>query len=202
MSGPTPLTAPARLSFLYTVLGEPHRCKGYCQYTGGTDPDATNLIARPGGSNPVLSDVVDAFFTVIAPFFNSAWSSFDGFLLENRVDTEFVFQLGGSTTVAPSGAGDPTPATGWCISGKSGDNKNMPAYVYEGNFRILDKVSGYSNLNSAEKAVNDYFFRIGGTPLDTDAFNWRKSRGEEYAARWLASVWDSNQKLRRIRRIA
>lgn len=202
MTGPTPLTAPARLSFRYTVLGEPHVCRAYCQYLGGVDPDTTLLLARSGGSNPTLTDTVDAFFAVVAPFYNPSWATFDGFLLENRVDTEFVYQLGGSTTVAPTGAGTPTPATGWCVSGKSSDNRNMPAYLFEGNFRILGKVSGYSSLNTAEKAVNDYFFRIGGTPLDTDAYNWRKSRGEFYAVRWLASVWDSNQKLRRTRRIA
>lgn len=202
MTGPTPISAPYRLSFLYTVLGFPHRCRNFCNVETGAGSSGYDLIARSGGINVDIQDAADEFFTVLAPFYNTDWASFDGWLLEVRVGTEFVFVAGDATTLAPTGGGDPTPAVGWCVSGKSGDNKNFPAYIYEGNFRILSKASSYAALNTAEKAVNDYFFRVGGTPSTSQAFNWRMSRGEERAVRWLASVWDSNQKLRRSRRLA
>jgi hypothetical protein len=186
---------------LYTVSLFQHKQQNYCTAVSSGDPSGYDLTARPGFANPGLQAAVDRFFTRAAPFFNSGDVSFDGWKLETFVSGAWVFTNAGITSVSPSGSGVPEIANGLCISGKSGDNRNFPLFLYEGTFGVATKISSPAGLNTVSRALMNYVFNADGTDINTDAYVWRMSRGSHYAQRWVAWIVDTNEKLRRRRRI-
>lgn len=198
---PTPLTAPYRLVMKYTVNTFLHKQQNYVDVVPSGDPSGYDLLDQRGGSPIGLQTGVDAFFTKIAPFYNPAWSSFDGWLLEARVGTAFVFLAAGITTVVPTSAGNFEIANGLVITGKDDDNRIMPAMLYEGTFGGAVRVTAAAGLTVASRALMNYFFNPDGTAAATAAWFWRGSRSMVPAQRWIAWVVDTNEKLRRARRI-
>jgi len=202
MPGPTPLAVSFRLSFLYTAHLFNHKQRNYLACVPSGDPSGYDAVGYviPGGIG--VSTLADPLFTAMAPFYVPANDSFNGWLLEELVSGAWIYRASGVTTVVPTGAGAEFIAGGWDTVGKDSLNKTIHAYWYEGNFRGVDKASSYSALNTAEKEVIDQYFAVGRAIVNTDPANWRKGRGDSHPVRWLSAVWDSNQKLRRLRRIA
>lgn len=200
--GPTPILATHRLSFKYTVLGFQHKQRNYCSAIPSSDPSGYDLICRSPFGNVGLSTLPDQAFLAWDPFFNSSTSTFDGADLEVYSGGEFIPIATATTVVTPSGVAADQPANGMVISGKDGVNKNMPVFLAEGLFGLPNKLSSYSAASTAQKLLIDYYYGVGNVPVAADAFAWRMSRGTGHAQRWLAFVVDSNQKLRRMRRIA
>lgn len=201
MSGPTPISASHRLTFLYTVNSIQHKQQNYCDAVASGDPTGWSVRGRDLVTLEGISNIQTSFFLKIAPFYDPADTSFDGWKLEVYFGGAYLFAAAGVTTTVPTGGGLSNAAMGWDMSGKSTDSKNMHAYLYEGNFRFPTKISGYSSLNTAEKAVVDFFWDTQNTGSADKAYFWRMSRGATYSGRWLAAIWDTNEKLRRLRGI-
>src|SRR5258706_5545665 len=201
MPGPTPLTAQHRLQVTYVASTFAHKLQAYCRLIASLDVTGYDIVGRGALGNIGVSAAVDALFTVMAVFYDPSVASFDGAILQVFNAGAWRYLRSYTTALVPTGGGGVAYAGGWDMVGKSDDNKNLHAYLYEGNFRLVDKQDSYAALNSSEKAVVDYFFRLGGTPAATDAYNWRRSTGDRYTERYLASVWDTNEKLRRLRRL-
>lgn len=202
MSGPTPITASHRLTFLYTVAGLQHRQRNYCTAIGSGDPTGFDIVGVeiPGGVG--LSTIPDPIFTKMAPFFNSTGTTFDGALLEHRSGTEWIFDATVPTAAAPSNSSANVLAGMVSLSGRDSVNKNFPVYFYEGVEGGPRKTNSFGALSTVEKALVRAYWNPDGTAVAVDPWNWRLGRGTSHPARWLAFVTDSNQKLRRIRRLA
>jgi len=76
-------------------------------------------------------------------------------------------------------------------------------YIYEGNLGGVSKLSSYAALDAANKLLVDTFWNVGGAATDLMPWAWRTSKDDTaHSGRWLANISDSNQKLRRLRRIS
>lgn len=198
---PTPITADYKLQMVYSVDSLQHKQQNYCDVVASADPSGWDLVHAFGGTNVGLQTAVDLFFTRIAPFYNTAWSSFDGWVLLGRTGTEFEYVDSGVTTVAPSGSNAMEKANGVCISGKDYHRENMPFYLYEGAFGSANKYTAVGALGASARALVNYVFNPDGTAAAAAAYYWRISRGKFPTKRWLAWITDTNEKLRRVRGI-
>lgn len=198
---PTPLTADYRLQLLYTVNGLQHKQQNYCDVVASADPSGWDLIQSFGGANIGLQTGVDLFFTKIAPFYKTVETTFDGWLLLGRTGTQFFFVDSGVTSVVPTGAQSFENANGLCLSGKSYDQENFPFYIYEGAFGTAVKLTAPGSLGTPARALMNYVFNADGTAAAASAYFWRLSRGKFPTRRWIAWITDTNEKLRRVRRI-
>jgi hypothetical protein len=196
------LTAPYRVRFLYTVQTLQHKLACYCDVQASADPTGYDLKVRPGFTALGLSVAVDTFFGPFHDFFNPSTTSFDGALLEKRNGTSWEFVATVPTTVAVDGTPAVNLAIGACFSGKDALNRRILCYMFEGAFGLPNKLTSYAALNSSNKAIVDLFFNIGAVADGSYPYAWRTSQDGQYATRWLAQVIDTNQKLRRLRRIA
>jgi hypothetical protein len=185
----------------YTVRDFVHKCQMYLKATPSGDDSGYNAVPRGAFVPPGVSDLMDPLFTVMAPFYKSDTASFNGMTLEHLVSGGWVPIYSATTAVTPTGSAANDQAFGYCVAGKTTDNKHLKAYIFEGHFGTVSKISGYGGAGAGDQAVIDYFFNVGGGAANTDAYAWRTNRGETYADRFLAVVIDSNEKLRRIRRI-
>lgn len=202
MSGPTPITASHKLTFKYTCSLLQHRQQNFCEAVLSGDSTGFSIVNRLSVIPTPLSTIPDYFFTEIKPFYDLANATFDGWLLEELVGTVYEYRASGSTSIVPTTGGTSQIGMGWDLPGKDANNRNIHAYLYEGQFRFPTKINSYSSLNTAEKELVDYFFAVGRAAVDTDAYAWSLGRGNIYRKRWLSAVWDTNQKLRRVRRIS
>jgi len=201
MSGPTPITAPYRLTFAYTVALFEHKARFYCDAHPSGDPSGFDVGVRAGFTDPGVSTLGERFFLRMAPFYNVASTSFNSWLLELRSGTVWVFASSGTITQAPTGAGSVELANQVAITGKATDNTNYPRYVYEGTFGTAAKFVAAGALNANARALANYYYDLDGADINTDAWAWALTRGGAFAQRWLAWVVDTNEKLRRERRI-
>ena len=199
---PTPVSAPNLLVARYTVAGFNHKAQMYCEAIPSADPSGYDLIGRPALGNVGFSTLADPFFTVIAPFYTLVDCTFNSIELWERIGGSYVFQASQVTAVTPTLGGFYQPAAGFDVVGKSQDQRNLHFYIYEGPFGITGKITNYAGASANVKGLIDYHFNTQGAAVATDAWNWRLSRGHWRPDRWLAGVIDSNQKLRRMRRIA
>ncbi len=201
MPGPTPLTALYRVTFKYTVSLFQHKTRMYINVVASGDPSGYNTVPRPAYPAVGVSLLADAFFLPLTPYFGNANSTFDGILLEHRDGTEWVPLWSGGTVRTPGFVGYGIAAMMYTVSGKDQINRAIPAYIYEGKNVGIDKLSSYTALDANAKALVDYFYDTTGALLGAAAYAWRISRGGSYASRWLALVFDTNEKLRRLRHI-
>lgn len=198
---PTPITAAFRLIFRYTVASIVHKAQFYCQLAPSADPSGYSTNFRSGFSSVGVSTLADRFFTVIAPFYKPSDTSFDSWELLQRSGTVFVHVSSGVPTVVPSGSIPFQTANQYCIAGKSLGNRNFPRYIYEGAFGTALKITSVAGLTSPARVLVNYYFDPDHGAVNTDAFVWSTARSGDFADRWLASVVDTNEKLRRVRRI-
>lgn len=198
---PTPLLATFRLIFRYTVAAVVHKAQFYLPTVPSLDISGYNTNPRGGFAGVGVSTLGNAFFTIIAPFYRPADTSFDSWELLERVGSVWAFRSAGAITVVPTGTIAYQPANQYCIAGKDTGNKNLPRYVYEGAFGTALKITSVGGLVSVARAMVNYHFDPDHGAINTDAFAWSYSRGLQYANRWLSSVVDTNEKLRRVRRI-
>jgi hypothetical protein len=201
MSGPTPITAPYRLTFQYTVDSLAHKARFYCDAHPSADPSGFDVSARGGSPAQGVSTLGNAFFLKAAPFYNVATSSFDSWLLEVRSGTTWLFATAGAITQAPTGAGLVQIANALAITGRATDNSQYPRYIFEGTFGSSDKFTALGALNANARALVNYYYNPDATASATAAYFWALTRGGAFAQRWLAFVIDTNEKLRRLRRI-
>jgi hypothetical protein len=199
---PTPLTAPYRLTFQYTVDGLTHKQRLYLKCTPSADASGFNTIARSGYSGVGVSLLEDRWSLIMRPYYNAAETTFDSWLLEANVAGAFIFVAGGTFTHVPTGSGVYAPASGVVFSGRDTANKPFNVNMYETPFPGFIKVNSFAALSSGNQDIANYWFNAGGTADDYSAVAWRVSRGGFYSQRWIALVADSNQHLRRLRGIA
>jgi hypothetical protein len=201
MPGPTPITASHRVTFLYTVAGLQHHQRNYCTAIASADPTGYDLVGVqiPGGVP--LSTVADPLFTKLAPFYKNNNCTLDGLILEHRSGTTWIFDASTPTAAGPAVGSGNVLASGFCLSGKDTTNQNFPVYFYEGIESGPVKSNSFGALSGAEQALIDAYWNTGGGGVAVDPWNWRLSRGTAHPQRWLALVVDSNEKLRRLRRL-
>src|SRR4029453_1539344 len=198
----TPLDAPYRLGWFYTVDGLQHRMNHYLRCSPSSDAGGFDTIGRAGYGNVGVSTLPDWIAESWKPYYDDADTSFDYGLLEANVAGAWLYVWSAAITTVPTGSGTYAKASGICFSGKDTANKNMPVYAYEilggaGSF----KANSYSALSASAQFVATQYFNVGGTADEYAPVAWRVSRGSVYSQRWLALVQDSNQKLRRLRNI-
>jgi len=201
MSGPTPITADWRLTFLYTVSLFQHKIRHYLDVVASADPTGYDTQPRGGFANAGVSTLEARYFTRLAPFYRTADATFDGYLLETRSGTTWVYVASGVATVAPSGSTPFERANQVCFSGRDSNNKALPRYLYEGAFGTATKLSSADALGANARALVNYYWNVDAGDDELDAYAWSFSRDQKYAQRWLAWVVDTNEKLRRLRRI-
>ncbi len=199
---PTPLSAQWRVTFKYTVAGFQHRHQMYCNAVASADPSGYSVVGQVIVGNVGVSTLANPFFTLWEPYYVTPETTFDGWEFHRFVSGAWLFRAAGTTSVTPTGTGSAQLSMGFAVVGKDFANKFLPAYMYEGLVGTTAKHSSYSAQTTIEKAITDYYFRQSGTVINTDAWNWRCSRGTSIPQRWLSNVIDSNQKLRRLRHIA
>jgi len=190
-----------RLTFLYTVALLQHKRQNYLSCVASGDASGYDTVARAGFGAAGVSTLSNRFFSTFAPYYRTADCSFNGWLLETRSGTTWVFVAQGATTVSPSGSGAQALAFGFEIVGKNSNNHVMHNPIYETNALDVNKYRDYSAMSATLKGAVDYYFNVGLTDINTDAYAWKRSRGGFFATRWLAVVTDTNEKLRRVRRI-
>lgn len=198
---PSPLTATHRLTVNYTVVTFPHKMRLFCSLTPSGDSTGFDFVNIRGLANIAGSAVCDRWATVLGPFFSTTDTTFDSFIGEERVGTAFVPVFSHVTAIPPSGPGTAVAAADCDITGKDADNLPVHNYYFEGKDPVPLKRKSYAALVAAEKTLVDYFFNTGGVAAAADAWYWRTSRNQVNPVRWLAIVRDSNEKLRRLRKI-
>jgi len=199
---PTPLSAPYRLTFQYTVGSLTHKQRLYLRCSPSADASGFDTIARSGYGNVGVSLLENRWATRNAPFYDTSDTTFDSWLLEANVSGAFIFVAGGAFTASPTGTGTYAPAGGVVFSGRDTANKPFNVNQYETFFPGFLRIASYSALSANNQALANYWFNAGGSSDDYDAVAWRVSRGSFYSQRWIALVADSNQHLRRLRGIA
>lgn len=197
----TPLASTDRLQFRYTVKGLTHKARYYVFKVASADPSGFDAVARAGFANVGISTLVDPFFNAIVDFFDAANCTFDGMDFQQHLGTLWVTTFTASPTTVPTGVGTPKVAMMKTLSGKSADFMNFPVFIYETDEVAIDKNSGYAGFSARNKRLVDYFFNVGGAAVATSAWNWRRSRSTAHTQSWLSMINDSNEKLRRIRRL-
>jgi hypothetical protein len=173
----------------------------YLSCTPSADASGYNTVARSGYAAVGVSTIVDPWFTKMKPFYDPPAATFDGFQLDANVAGAWVYVWSVATAVVPTGAAGYEKAFGVCIMGKSTDNKNMPVYLYEADLGLPTKFTDYASLGANAQALVNAVFNVAGGAANVDPVAWRKSRGSFYSQRWVSWVVDTNEKLRRVRRI-
>jgi len=201
MSGPTPVTATHLAVANYTVDSFAHKLQMYCNANPSGDPSGFDLIGRPGVGNPGFSTVVDPLFGVLAPFYQASVTLFSGIELFEKIGANYVPVANVLTTVAATGTQTYSKAYVFDVVGKSPATRNMHTYLAEGAFGQSFKFTSLVGQPSSIIALINFFYRVSGTMLITDAANWRLSRGAVNTVRWVSGVNDTNEKLRRLRGI-
>jgi len=197
----SPIVPDYRLVFKYTVLSFTHKLQLYLDVAVSGDSLGYDAVARGGFTNQGLSLVEPAVWNSIKALYRTADTTFDSMTLENRAGTAWNYVASVSATVTPSGTNVAQKAMQYCLSGKSLGNENMPVYIYELNPGLPGKENSYAALGTDVKTFVDAFFNVGGGATSVDPVAWRLSRAGGYSGRWIAAIWDSNEKLRRLRRI-
>jgi hypothetical protein len=201
MAGPTPITVSWRLTFKYTVRGFQHRAQHFLDVVTSADPSGYDAIGRVTLGNQGVSSLEGRFFTMIAPFYQASTCSFDGYLLEELVSGSWVYRFSDVASVAPSGSTIAQLAFGYGMFGKYEDNTRDNRYIYEVPLTAPNRYTAFGSLAAADQALVDYYFNVSGSPNSEDAWNWEMSRGSSRPQRWISVVIDTNEKLRRLRRI-
>lgn len=197
----SPIIPTFRLVFKYTVLSFQHKLQLYLDAVVSGDSLGYDAVARGGFSNPGLSAVEPAVWNSIKALYRTADTTFDSMTLEQRTGTIWNYVASIAATIGPSGTNVAQKAMMYCLSGKSLGNENMPIYIYELNPGLPGKINSYGGLGADVQTFVDAFWNITGSATDAMPVAWRLSRDGGYSGRWIAAIWDSNEKLRRLRRI-
>lgn len=195
-----PMNVSWRVTFLYTVQLFQHKRQNFLNTIASADPSGYDAVGGNGFGNSGVSTLAARFFNTIAAYYRASDCTFDGWQLDHLVSGAWVYVASGGTTVVPTGAA-PNLSMMFDVTGKNSNNHVMHNPLYEGAFGTTQKTKSYSALSAVAQGLVDYYYNTGGTAIATDAFGWKRSRGGFYATRWLAMVIDSNEKLRRLRRI-
>jgi hypothetical protein len=198
---PGPLTPTFRLVFNYTVSNLAHKAQLYCDCVASGDVSGFDVHQRASLGDAAVSDVSDALWGYMAPFFKSTDTQFGSVIVQERTGTIWNFVGSYSTAVTPSGSTAFAPAFGFVVSMKSVGNQNMPFSMYEGPFGSPSKTISFGALSGAAQDLIDALTNTNGGAVSGDPYNWRLSRSGGYAGRWIAEIVDTNEKLRRIRGI-
>lgn len=199
MPGPTPITSPYLVRFLYTVDHLQHKANFYCDLVPSGDSSGYNTVPRGGFSAVGISVACDQFFDLLAPFYDDADTTFDGFTIWQRVGTTYDFLSSGSTSVAGSATGAYEKANALCVAGRDIQNQFLPFYIYEGRFGVAFKGNSAGSLGSSVRALAGGIYNIDDDALDEEPWAWSHSRDQWFRKRWLSVVVDTNEKLRRER---
>lgn len=197
------LLAEYKLTFRYTVSGFQHALNVLCDVVSSADPSGYDLLHQAGTVNCPVSAADVGVFTMMAPFYDPADASFDDVTLWHLVGGSYVYVYAYATAQVPTGSSGFDASMGICLSGKDQHNRRFPVYLYEGAFGLSHKDTSYAALNTANKNLIDVFWNVGGSFDHFYPWSYRLTRDSTgHTGRWLANVIDSNQKLRRARRIA
>jgi len=200
--GPTPLIAPYRIIFQYTVDFLIHKQTFYLDCTPSADASGFDTLARSGFSNVGVSTLMDSWFNLHKTFYDDADTTFDTWVLEIMVAGAWVFVASGVCAVAPTGTGTYAKAGMEAWAGKDTANRPFPVYFYEKFFPGFSKTNSVGALSGDNQTISNALFNTLGSAGGDSPVAWRRSRGNLFSQRWLSLVTDSNQKLRRIRNIA
>lgn len=197
-----PLTANFRIVFPYVCALEPHKLECYLDCVASADPSGYNTVARTGYTNQGVSAVMSRVWTKLSGVFSSTDASFGNATLYQRFGTVFSPVYTESNTITPSFAGDSLKSYGSVFFQRATNRTKMPLYLLEWALDAeITKVTSYASLGAALKSLTDGFMNAGGTAINTDPYAWRMSKDSNYGTGFVSWVNDTNEKLRRIRKV-
>lgn len=197
---PTPLAAEFRLTFNYTVNSFPHKCRLFLGCTTGGSPSGYTTAPVNGGTAHEISLLADPFWTAIAGFYGSG-ASFNTMQLEEFVSNQWIVRYTKTTTVTPSNVSPCANGWGLDFTGKTDDNGTIHFYLYEHSVSIAGKIVSYASLGAVGQGLADYLFNTGSAAGTYAAWFWSFSRGAIPRNHWVADIIDTNEKLRRMRKM-
>lgn len=196
MPGPTPISAPYRVTFNYTVDGLSHNMRQYCD----AQPDILDstgwaLVGHSLLGNPGLSVAAQAVWALLQPMYEAVVASFNGAVLEQRVGVAYV-------PIASYFTGSTPTNTGY---NKAAQN----TFFFYGPSRNIHKLVLFENAFGAPVKVTS----LGGLPADLlaivnscsspsgafDIGNWAMDRAGQTGMTWVSYVSSLNRKVRRRR---
>lgn len=199
MSGPSPITASFRLVHKYTVNALQHKLTTYLECEPSGDTTGWDVLVRSPFGNQGLSDIWESVFAPLVNFYNDDFTTFDTVDFDERSGDLWTTLITHNVTSVPASGAPSQNAWGQVFSGKANSGLGLSLFIYEGGFGLVRKDSSYAALETWEQNVVDRFYNVSSDAVATDPWAWRQSRNNFFARNWIASIVDTNEKLRRAR---
>lgn len=198
---PTPLTATYRIEFRYTVDSFTHKAHMFTKVVASADASGFDTVARAGFTNQGISTVMDNFGVKWPGFYHNANASLDSAVLQHLASGSWLDVYTRILAITGTSANPTQQASGGTWMGKTTTNKKLPFFMYEGIEAGTFKYSSPATMATYRLAMASYLFNTDGLAVDANAWAWRVGRDNTYADHFVSYVVDSNEKLRRIRRL-
>lgn len=196
----TPLSAVNRIEFQFIVDGQPHRFRHYCRVAASLDPSGYSVNARPPGTPIGVSVAVDRVWTLLAPIYPAANSSFGSAVIQQFSGGAWLPIAAWNTAVTPSAGFAYVKAGQLTMTMRdSAFHKVRAIWLEQGApipFKTTSPTGGGAQLNA---------IAAGYTSPSAIAFDpglWVRGRSDLYISSFVSFVTDLNDRVRRTRGIA
>lgn len=199
MPGPTPITAPHRISFFYVTATLTHVVRFYCRLTTSSDPTGHNIVTRAFLGTIGAQLACDRITELLAPLFSAASASFGNFTLEERSGTTWIPLVNTVGAHAPSSGLATALATQQTFFFYSTDRTIHKNVLLENVYAAPGKANTTATV---PVAVKNWIDSLNAPGLAEDPGQWVLSRDAAYIGSWLSVVSTLNRKTRRRRSLA
>ena len=198
MAGPTPITAPHRVTFFYTGAAFPHKLRFFASaIASGTDPSGWALLARSGATG--FKVIADAVAVLLAGMLsNGGGDGVTSALLEVRnPDGSFSPLVSEPEVVAGSAGAPPIPGEQFTISFKDTNNKKQSVITVDGVEIPPLKTANPLLIQLGPRAWYLACTGAGANPTTTDPWGWMRGRDGNGPVRAIFASVTLNRKLER-----
>lgn len=190
----TPIDANAQMDLYYTVKGFQHILQLRCDRVGVSG--GNQLLGQHSGSQITAPTAADMVFTLLAPLFKTADSSFDQWVLQSYADGIYTPIQQGSTAIAPSDTNDVQVAQQATYTFVDSLFKKVRLILLENRVTPANKYE-YADLGGAYKDLADSMI----SETDANLGSWVTGRSGDTTRTFtfLSLVTTYNKRLRRKR---
>jgi len=199
MSGPNPVIPTHRIQMELVTEGFVHKIRSFLGLTASGDVTGYNTVARAGFSPVGVSVAIDAYWTVLAPIYNSVNTAFGVTHVQQFVGGSWIDLSIYNTVVAPTSSGGAAIAWGLVYSMKDTLNRRGPVELLETDTATALKRITRASLGTPLRNILDFYMGTGSTIPNESGYCWRQSRSGVYFSTFLSVVSDTNEKMRRKR---
>lgn len=200
----TPLTATARIDFVYTINTLPHHLVHYCEWDGST---STPTLARNGGGAAIaLQDAADSITAAMSQIFSQDDDQNVDFTLQERSGSVWLDRVFGTSHMDTDWTNVRIPASQMTLVLRDTEFKFLRV-VYLESAQPLPY--HFSSMGSNTGPLHTFSTRLWSTayaynsPSEsaTNAWDWVKSRGDNFlnSSAFVGITGDFNDKVRRAR---